>query len=199
MIDDQSGNLVARWRRGDEQAAAELFQRYAQRLIALVRSRLSAQLSSRFDPEDVIQSVCRSFFAGARAGEYDVERGGDLWRLLVAITLHKLNDQVKRHTSDRRSVRRERQLGPEEGLFSFESHLQTREPSPVEAVALIDKVEHVMRGLPPLHRRMLELRLHGYNFFEIAAETQTGERTVYRVLKRVRQQLEERYGNPASP
>jgi hypothetical protein len=40
MDSDQSGNLVARWRDGDQQAAAVLFQRYADRLIGLARSRL---------------------------------------------------------------------------------------------------------------------------------------------------------------
>ena len=190
MDDDRSGDLVARWRAGDEQAAAELFRRYADRLIALARGRLSGRLAGRLDPEDVIQSVCRSFFAGVRAGDYVLERGGDLWRLLVAITLHKLNDQVKRHMSGRRSVWQERPLNEGDGLFGLQSHLQTREPSPLEAAALIDEVERIMRELPPAHRRMVELRLQGYNFFEIAAETGAGERTVYRVLQRARQQLE---------
>jgi len=40
MRDDHSGNLVARWRDGDQQAAAELFRRYAERLVGLVRRRL---------------------------------------------------------------------------------------------------------------------------------------------------------------
>jgi hypothetical protein len=58
---------------------------YANRLIALARSRLSSKLAGRIDPEDVVQSVYRSFFAEARAGRYHLDRGGDLWRLLVAM------------------------------------------------------------------------------------------------------------------
>src|SRR5262249_45888213 len=61
-------------------AASELFQRYAGRLIALARSRLSTKVSKRVDPEDVVQSAYRSFFAGARDGCYDLERGGDVWQ-----------------------------------------------------------------------------------------------------------------------
>ena len=38
-------SLLARCRNGDQQAAAELFRRYADRLIALARSRLSARLA----------------------------------------------------------------------------------------------------------------------------------------------------------
>src|SRR5262245_5701318 len=79
--EDWSGNLVARWRQGDQQAAAELFHRYASRLTALARSQLSGQLAHRIDPEDVVQSVCRCFFADTREGRYELQRGGDLWRL----------------------------------------------------------------------------------------------------------------------
>jgi RNA polymerase sigma-70 factor (ECF subfamily) len=191
--DDGSGDLVARWRTGDQQAAAELFRRYAHRLIALARSRLSTKLAGRIDPEDVVQSAYRSFFAGAaHDGRFDLERGGDIWRLLVAITLHKLNDQLKRNTSQKRSVAQERGFGSEDSLVALQAHLRSEEPSPIEAVALADEVERLMRGLEPAHRRMLELRLQGCNIFEIAAQVNSGERTVRRVLKRVKQLLEER-------
>ena len=56
-----------------------------------------------------------------------------------------------------------------------------------------------MQGLEPAERRMVVLRLQGYNIFEIAAETHCGERTVYRVLKRVRQQLERWYRDSTCP
>jgi DNA-directed RNA polymerase specialized sigma24 family protein len=59
----------------------------------------------------------------------------------------------------------------------------------MEAVALADEVEQIMRDLKPLYRRILELRLQGYNIDEIAAATQSGERTVRRVLDQVKQQL----------
>src|SRR5262245_8880200 len=105
--DDRSGDLVARWRAGDQQAAEQLFHRYAQRLIALTRSRLPSLLSRRVDAEDVVQSVYRSFFAGAREGRYDLRQGGDLWQLLVTITFHKLYHQVKRNTREKRAIERE--------------------------------------------------------------------------------------------
>src|SRR5262249_18756127 len=102
--DERSGDLLARWRQGDQQAAHELFQRYAARLVALARSRLSSKLSHRIEPEDVVQSAYRSFFGDARDGRYDLQRGGDLWRLLVAITLNKLHDQMRRHTTKKRRI-----------------------------------------------------------------------------------------------
>jgi len=186
---DESSKLVARWRAGDQAAAAELFQRYASRLIALARSRLSARLAQRVDPEDVVQSAYRSFFGDAKDGRCDVRRGGDLWQLLVTITLHKLHDQVKRHRRAKRAVDREMTVGSDESWLNVEAHLATQLPSPMEAVALADEVEQIMRDLKPLYRRILELRLQGYNIDEIAAATQSGERTVRRVLDQVKQQL----------
>src|SRR5262245_23178700 len=107
MNDEQSGELVGRWQKGDQQAAADLFRRYADRLIALARSRLPTKVKSRLDAEDVVQSVYRSFFAGAKDGRYELLRGGDLWRLLVTITLNKVARQVQRNARDKRAVDRE--------------------------------------------------------------------------------------------
>jgi RNA polymerase sigma-70 factor (ECF subfamily) len=190
MANDSWGDLVARWREGDQQAATELFRRYANRLIALARSRLSTKVAQRVDPEDVVQSAYRSFFAGTREGRYDLERGGDLWRLLVEITLHKLYGQVRYHSRSKRAVGREQGLGSDEKFLQMHAHVTTHEPSPVEALSLVDQLQQLMRRLLPQHRRMLELRLQGCNVDEIADATDSGERTVRRVLDRVKVLLE---------
>ena len=49
---DSSAELLARWRAGDEQAAGKLWRRYAVRLIALARKRLSASMNRHVDAED---------------------------------------------------------------------------------------------------------------------------------------------------
>ncbi|MGE3809084.1 MAG: ECF-type sigma factor [Gemmataceae bacterium] len=87
MSADSPVDLVARWQQGDQQAAEELFCRYAEQIAALASRRLSDQMARRIDPEDIVQSVYRSFFVSAREGRYELQHGGDLWRLLVSITL----------------------------------------------------------------------------------------------------------------
>jgi RNA polymerase sigma factor (sigma-70 family) len=191
MRDDTSGDLMARWQQGDQEAAAQLFQQYAGRLIALARSRLPAHMSQRFDPEDVVQSAYRSFFARAREGGFDIQPGNDLWQLLVGITVHKLQHQVRRNTADKRAVFREQPLEPNgSGRGDGPLPLFTQQPSPIEAVTLIDEVEQLMARLEPMQRRILELRLQGYDREEIATEIGRSEVTVRRVLKQVQQQLE---------
>src|SRR4051794_29396276 len=107
MSDLPSAELLARYRNGDGTAAEELFARYAERLTRLARSRLSRRLAARVDAEDVLQSAYRSFFRLATAGEVVSHQSGDLWRLLVRITLRKVCRTARRHGAVCRSVDRE--------------------------------------------------------------------------------------------
>src|SRR5262249_38918113 len=157
----------------------------------------AGQLAQRVDPEDVVQSVYRTFFVDSRAGRYDLQRGGDLWRLLVAITFHKLQLQMKHNTRQKRSMHRQQTFGGEDSLLGMQAQLCTHEPSPVEAALLADQLDQVMRPLEPLQRRMLELRLQGYNLEEIAAATQRAQRTVRRALNQIKHRLESWYSQEA--
>ncbi len=82
----ESKVLVSRWRKGDQDAAKQLFDRYASRLVALARRQISHRLASRLDPEDVVQSVFRSFFGRVKAGKFRIEEQDDLGKLLVRIS-----------------------------------------------------------------------------------------------------------------
>jgi RNA polymerase sigma-70 factor (ECF subfamily) len=184
-----SADLMARWREGDEQAAEEMFRRYAERLRALARSRLSARVARHVDPDDVVQSAYRSFFASARDGRYALRRSGDLWRLLAAITLHKLRRQVEHHTARKRAAAAEGHFGGENGICGLPAEALARDPTPEEAAAAADTVEQVLRGLEPLQRRMVELRLQGCGLDEISADVGRSERTVRRLLEQVKGRL----------
>src|SRR5689334_8029550 len=102
-----SVELLRRVAAGDNQAATEVFEQYVERLTALARSRLSAKLAPRVDPEDIVQSAYRSFFVAAGRGQFELQRSGDLWRLLVEITLHKLYRTAQHHLAQQRAVSRE--------------------------------------------------------------------------------------------
>src|SRR5262245_32980185 len=192
LVDNQTTDWLLRWQGGDQQAAHVLFDRYADQLIALARSHLSAKMSQRIDPEDVVQSVYRSFFDRARKGTFEFENGGDIWRLLVAMTLHKLRDQVDRQMAAKRNVNAEINFGSEDSLFGIQARAFSRNPSPVMAAVLADELTGIMQNLEPVQRRMLELRLQGHNLYEIAEATQFTQRTVRRVLDRVKEQLMQR-------
>jgi RNA polymerase sigma factor (sigma-70 family) len=195
MTDTPSAELLERYhRRQDEAAAEELFRRYAGRLTALARSRLSQALASRLDAEDVVQSAYRSFFLLARGGEVLLRESGDLWRLLVRITLRKVYRGARRHRADCRSVGREHPR-----LDEMECAALSREPTPEEAAALIDELRGVLAPLGAAQRRVVEMRLQGHEVEVIAAEVRRSARTVRRTLAALGEELERRLTDAPAP
>jgi RNA polymerase sigma factor (sigma-70 family) len=184
--------LLEKLRVGDEQAAEAVFCRYFERLTLLARSRLSARLARRTDPEDIVLSVYRSFFVKAREGRFELSRGGDLWRLLASITKHKLLRQARRELAGRRSIDAELPLRQvDEGRFLRREN----EPTPEDAIALADELEHIFSSLDALGRRVLELRLQAAQLSEIAKDTGRSERTIRRTLVQIRELLAKRLEN----
>jgi DNA-directed RNA polymerase specialized sigma24 family protein len=177
--------LQRRLRAGDQDAAGQVFRCFAQRLVALARSRLDRRLRQKVDPEDVVQSALRSFFLRCADGQFDFASTDQLWSLLVLFTVRKCRRQVERFQADRRDVRREAAPGDEEiGL--------AREPTPEEAALLADTVEQVMGRLDSaLKRRVFEMSLQGYTVPEIGAALGYYERGVLRVRAEVRALLQE--------
>src|SRR5205823_9703271 len=98
-------SLLRRLRSGSEDAATQLYRRYAHRLRALARANTSTQLARRVDAEDIVQSVFRIFFTAASQGLYDVPAGEDLWKLLLVIALNKIRAEGVFHQAAKRDVR----------------------------------------------------------------------------------------------
>ena len=182
--------LLERFRDGDELAAEALFSRYFDRLTSLARSRLSARVASRTDPEDIVMSVYRSFFMGARAGRFDISGGGDLWRLLASITKHKCSARpdIMEPTADR-STSSCRSMSSETGGFPGDC----RTPARKRRSPLADEVQWVLSQFDSVGRRVLELRLQGAELSEITRDTGRSDRTVRRILARIREVMGERF------
>lgn len=187
---NESIRLFERYRKEDAQAADDLFHRYVARLTALVRVRLSPKLARRLDAEDVVQSAYRTFFTRAKKGEFELKRGGDLWRLLAAITMNKLGKQIERNLAGKRNMRAEHSVS--EAADDLGIAPASSEPSPEDEALMQEELELLMSGLDEGQRQMLSMRLAGYRLEEIAAETKRSERTVRRLLEKVKGLMESR-------
>jgi RNA polymerase sigma-70 factor (ECF subfamily) len=176
---------MARLRSGDDDAATQVFNRFAWQIIALARSRLQEATRGKIDPEDILQSVLRSFFTRHRDGHFDVQNWEHLWGILTVITVRKCGRIMDYYGAARRDVRHEVSLErlPESGGHA---HLFAREPTPSEATMLLELVEQLLRGLPPEDREIAVLHLQGYTAFEIRDRVGRTARTVRRILERVR-------------
>lgn len=176
--------LISRCRRGDQDAARELFDAYVERLIPLARRRISQRLTSRLDPEDIVQSVFRTFFLRLQNDKFNIADQDDLFRLLVRITVHKSLRQVAHHKAAKRDPAQE----TAQPLDQSDHMLQVlaTDPTPEATVSFLDQLEHFMNQLQPVDRQILELRLQNYSTEEIAKQLGTYDRKVRRVLERIR-------------
>jgi len=187
---DSFGQLMARLRAGDDDAAAAVFQRFAGQLIGLARAQLDSRLRPKVDPEDVVQSVYRSFFSRYGAGQFELGTWNDLWGLLTVITLRKCVNRVEYLRAECRDARREVSGQPADGDSTPGFEAVDRAPTPQEAAVLADTLEQVLRGLEQPERAIIELSLQGYSVLEISAQLGRAERTVRRVRELVRKRLE---------
>src|SRR4051794_28405516 len=90
-------NLIDLWRKGDENAARQIVEGYLDRLVILARRHLHQRLAPRVDPEDIVQSVFRTFFSRVKDGQFVFSEQDDLTKLLVRITMNKTLRQVAFH------------------------------------------------------------------------------------------------------
>lgn len=174
-------SLLHLYRQGKQEAASELYRRYSQRLRALAHAQLSANLGTRVEVDDIVQSVFGSFFRGVHGALYDVPAGEVLWKLLLVIALHKIRNHGTYHQADKRDVRR---------TVSTDDTIAAAHSDDGAAQAFLQMVvEDALSRLSPNHRQMVELRMEGFSVEEIAGKTERARRTVERTLQQARAKL----------
>jgi len=191
MSDDASFvDLLDRLRNGDQAAAALVVDQYARRLIALARVNLDRRILRKEDPEDVLQSVFKSFFHRYGEGQFRLDSREDMWALLVSLTLHKCGHRADYFRAARRDVRRETPAPLPLESSGLEWEALAREPPPLEAAMLTETVERLLGGLEAHQQQIVQLTLQGEEPAQIGALVGVTQRTVQRVLKGVRERLQ---------
>jgi RNA polymerase sigma-70 factor (ECF subfamily) len=180
--------LLRRIRAGDEDAAAELVQRYEPVVRREIRLRLTDPALYRlFDSADICQSVLLSFFVRMAAGQYDLERPADLQNLLVRMACNKLASKARRLRARPQDSRRVRTGAVEE------AELVADDPQPTRVVTARDLLREVLLRLPEEERRLAELRGLGHTWPEISAAlggtAEARRKQLARALDHVAEQL----------
>ncbi|MFL5342424.1 MAG: RNA polymerase sigma factor [Gemmataceae bacterium] len=179
--------LLQNLRGGDCEAATRLYRRYAKRLRQLIRAKSSPALARRLDADDIMQSVFQVFFQGASGGCYEVPAGEELWPLLLVIALNKIRSHGSFHRAAKRDVRLTCGWDDAGAVQGALSRLEVDEPLPfLQLIA-----EETLERMPPTQRRIVELRVAGYEVEEIARTVGRSKRTVERILQTCRRQLGE--------
>lgn len=172
--------VMERLRRGDEDASTEVFTRFVDRLITVAHHQLSERLRYKIDPEDVVQSVCRSFFRRQRAGQFQIPDWESLWHLLTLITIRKCVNAVEHWTAGKRDLNLE---------LPLTTPAPSREPTPEDAAVLTETLEQLMARLTAREQEILSLHLQGYEISEIGERVGRTRRTVRRALDHARSEL----------
>jgi RNA polymerase sigma-70 factor, ECF subfamily len=176
---------LIRWSlEGDQDAATQVYLRYARRLNSLVESQCSTELAHTAGVDDIVQSIFGSFFRLIRQGFYDAPDAEELWGLLLVIAIHKVREKAVYHRAAKRDMRRT--FGCDEAGRHLELWSSAHD-FPDGYLELV--LDETLEQLPGECRRMARLRVEGYQVAEIARETGRSRRTVERILQETRVKL----------
>lgn len=178
---------VRRLADGDDVVVNEFWRQYGDRLQGLAAKFLTSKLYRREGPEDVVQSVCRTFLRRAKAGQFDLADRESLWRLLCAITVAKVREKARYHSRKKRSFELERPL---EGSRIGAVPAEAAEPSPAEAAEFADELQRLLSDMDEEERQVVLLRIEDYTYPEIADKLGRSKRTIRRILSRVQSRLQ---------
>jgi RNA polymerase sigma-70 factor, ECF subfamily len=178
-------SLLHRFQGGaDGDAATQLYLRYANRLRNLAAAQTSDALAQRVDPEDIVQSVFRTFFRRAAAGEYEVPDGDELWKLFLVIGLNKVRAVAAHHKAAKRDVRK---TTSGEALEATSAQLTAQNEDDLRELQLT--IDELLAPLPSVHREIITMRVAGHEVAEIAAKVGRSKRSVERILQEFRASL----------
>jgi RNA polymerase sigma-70 factor (ECF subfamily) len=156
-------------------------------LFALPKKNIHPVLNRRFDGDDIVQSVFRTFFRRQQEGKFSIEKSEELWRLLVTITVCKTRSLARKHTAKRRDVHSEQQIDDQ-------AHpVPDKRASDQDLFALCEEIDLVLKGLPKKAPEILAGRLEGKTKSEIAKDLNLSRQTIHRILNLVEERLKQRF------
>ena len=165
-------------RSGNNEVVRSFCEQFGPALQQVADRRMSPALKRRVGADDVVQSVCRTFFRRAARGEFEMSRRDDLWRLLCAVTLTKVREAERFHRRQRRSMRREVEIDREPTARMGADTLEAE---------FADELDRLLTMLDDVQRKVVALRLEDCSTEEIAKTLRCSTRTVRRILHGIRE------------
>jgi RNA polymerase sigma factor (sigma-70 family) len=165
-----------------ESAAEKVDQEFRPQLEALAARGMDRRLSRRESPEDIVQSVLRTVFRRTAEGQLQFEHRGELWRLLEAVTRHKILKHAEYHRAKKRTPQAEEEREAE-ALFA-------RTPTADQEVVAKDLIANILEGLDATYAEILACLEAGHSERAIAKRLGCTRRAVTTKIDRLRKRLE---------
>lgn len=188
--------LIDQLKTRDSAAAAELWQRYFQRLLPLARAKLRSLSGQYVDEEDILISVFDRLFTAAADGKFArLSDRNDLWQILLMLTDRKVIDQRRKLNADKRGsgeVVRESELSVE---LDELRELADRAPGPQWLAAFNENLKAALMRLQNEKTREVALnKLEGHTNQEISEKLGISLSSVERKLRVIREVWQQAFG-----
>ena len=182
-------DIVSRWQNGDQAAAADLYDRYEQRVLHLAEQEIGPRLRRRISPDDIMVMALHTLLHETVEQTCGFDRNGSLWGLVANIAHNKILSQAGFHTASKRDMRKE----VEEASRSrnWISDVPTEGITPEELAQVADELERVRERLSPDSFLIFTLKLTGKSNAEIAERLGVARQTIYRKERRIDAQLQQ--------
>jgi RNA polymerase sigma-70 factor (ECF subfamily) len=172
----QSFDLVRRAKQGDAQALNRLFERYYERVRAVVRMRLGSKLREVVESGDVLQETFKE--AVVAFERFEIREDASIINWLARLAEHKIIGLADFHGARKRDHARNVPM-PELDHPSSTSPLKLEHvdgsTQPLEKIVRNEEVDRVVRAIAELSEEHRELILHrnymGASWEAVAKET----------------------------
>lgn len=187
--DDEPDSWLERLNNGDLAAVEQLFLRYEPYVRITVRRRLGAQLRTKLDSADIVQSVFADVVGGLRKSGWRFRGKPELRAFLRRIACRRIADRYEEH---RHALGREQPIVETRPL----SLPTSTAPRPSQIAQGREFAERVFEACAPGHEEIVRLRMSGLRIREIAERTGLHEGSIRRILYDLARRLsiEERRG-----
>ena len=180
-------DMLQRWRRGDQTAAAEIYARYQERVERFAELRVGAHLKRRFDADDITVLALKSVLRLTAEKTRTLDHKKSLWGFVAAIADKKIRKQVEFHYAAIRDVRREQEVGS--GSAGVLPELQAGGLTPQEFAVMAYALEEILSRLNAADHTIFLLWLDGYSCSEIGEKVGCARYTVLRKTKEFKKLL----------
>jgi DNA-directed RNA polymerase specialized sigma24 family protein len=191
-LNNEFEQLMQRARAGCQEAANEIYQRYGDHVRRVVRRVLRRRLRRHYDSTDFTQSVWATFFE-APTDQYDFPTSAALIAFLSKVACHKVMQTTRRKLGTaRHNANREESLDephPDQGGAVGEA-LPAHIATPSQYVMADERWQRMVQGLPPGHRRVLELLRDGHSPADVVRTLGIDGKVIQRLRKHLSRHME---------
>lgn len=186
--------LLQRIRSGESSACNELYEKYALRILSIVRSRLGPQLRQKVESWDIVQEAMLDSLRQIETFEYRNE--GAFLNWWSKIVENRIRQQYKHFHAQRRDMDRENSPSPRsvggETTLNMEGGMDAA-PTPSQLLQLNDELQQLEEALDlldePTRELLIASEIEGKSHVELAAELDKTPDAVRMQIKRAKVNL----------